>query len=618
MTGCAVGAVRHVGALAALCLMVVTSSGSAEVPPAVLQAEADRVEVLGRICQSVVAIFASNGQGGGSGVLISRDGYALSNFHVTSECGIGMKCGLADGKLYDAVLVGLDPTGDVALIKLLGRSDFPSAELADSDQVRVGDSCFAIGNPFLLATDFTPTVSYGVVSGVHRYQYPSGTLLEYADCIQSDAAINPGNSGGPMFDADGRLIGINGRGSFEKRGRVNVGVGYAISINQIKHFLGHLKAGRLVDHATLGARVVSDDGRVTVDDILDDSDALRRGIRFGDEILRFGGRSMISANAFKNVLGIFPKGWKVPLSYRHKTAMHDVLVRLAGVHTKADLDAMAARLAASPHGDKQDDPPDQKLPPEIPEPDKPQRKEPPKLPFPGLKPKAEPLAEIVKQHYEAKRGYVNYYFNRVERDRVWKAFVARGDHEGLVGNWKISGTLAGGGDFAFEISAEESALQMPGGRLKTPIKGDLSESFDPPGSGGLLVTMGLWRRLLTVGPERFGDLAYLGTMPLYRSTLHDPPTSFSPASPLADVYSASYGGVDVLFYFDVTDGSLALVETFADDGSDPCELHLGDYREVEGRMWPQRMEVRFSDAVYNVFQCRHFTFGGPGVNDAGP
>ena len=90
---------------------------------------------------------------------------------------------------------------------------------------------------------------------MHRYQYPAGTLLEYTDCIQTDAAINPGNSGGPLFDAEGRLIGINGRGSFEKRGRVNVGVGYAISINQIKNFLGRLKSGRIVDHATLGARV---------------------------------------------------------------------------------------------------------------------------------------------------------------------------------------------------------------------------------------------------------------------------------------------------------------------------------------------------------------------------
>jgi hypothetical protein len=239
------------------------------------------------------------------------------------------------------------------------------------------------------------------------------------------------------------------------------------------------------------------------------------------------------------------------------------------------------------------------------------------LPFPGLKPKAEPLAEIVKRHYEPKRGYVNYHFNRVERDRVWRAFVARGDYAALSGTWKISGVLAGGGDFAFEIGGEESAVEMPGGKLETSLKGNLTESFDPPGSGGLLVTLGLWRRLLVMSPEKFGDLAYLGTTPLYRGMLHDPPTEFGPASPLADVYTASYGGVDVLFHFDTSDGTLALVEMFADELSDPCELHLSDYQEVEGRMWPHRIEARFSDAVYNLYQCQKFNFGEGGSSEAG-
>src|SRR6185295_9283719 len=173
----------------------------AEVDPAVVEAEKSRVEVVERASSAAVAVFAPGGQGGGSAVVISPDGYALSNYHVTHECGAAMRCGMADGKMYDAVIVGLDPTGDVALIKLLGREDFPYAEMADSDDVRVGDWCFAIGNPFLLATDLHPSVSYGVISGVHRYQYPAGTLLEYTDCLQADAAINPGNSGGPLFDA---------------------------------------------------------------------------------------------------------------------------------------------------------------------------------------------------------------------------------------------------------------------------------------------------------------------------------------------------------------------------------------------------------------------------------
>src|SRR5687768_15467548 len=260
------------------CLVIDASALAAEVPQPVLAAEQQRIDAIAKATRSAVAVFANDGNGGGSGVVITPDGYALTNFHVVQPAGNYMKCGMADGNLYEAVIVGIDPVGDVALIKLLGRDDFPAATMADSDKVRVGDWCFAIGNPFLLATDFQPTVTYGIVSGVHRYQYPAGTLLEYADCLQTDASINPGNSGGPLFNAAGELIGVNGRGSFEKRGRVNVGVGYAISINQIKHFLGDLRSGRIVDHATLGASVSTDsDGRVLVTNILESSDAYRRG-----------------------------------------------------------------------------------------------------------------------------------------------------------------------------------------------------------------------------------------------------------------------------------------------------------------------------------------------------
>src|SRR5262245_8122642 len=306
-----------------VCLAVLAAWGAGAAPAAradaaaeVLKAQAQRVEVIRKARAATVCIFGRGGRGGGSGVVVSPDGFALSNFHVTSGAGAAMKVGMADGKLYDAVIVGIDPVGDVALIKLLGRDDFPYAELGDSDRVRANDACFAAGNPFLLANDFTPTVTLGIVSGVHRYQEPSGTLLEYADCIQTDAAINPGNSGGPLFNAQGNLIGINGRGSFEKRGRVNVGVGYAISTNQIMNFLGHLKSGRIVDHATWCATVATDEGgKVMVTNILPSSDAYRRGIRYGDQIESFGGRTITSANDLKNILGTFPQGWRIPVSY---------------------------------------------------------------------------------------------------------------------------------------------------------------------------------------------------------------------------------------------------------------------------------------------------------------
>src|SRR5687768_12977804 len=94
------------------------------VDPVVAEREQARIDVVSKVAPSVVAIFGKGGAGGGSGVLISADGYALTNFHVTSGAGNFMKCGLNDGVLYDAVIVGIDPTGDVAMIKLLGRDDF--------------------------------------------------------------------------------------------------------------------------------------------------------------------------------------------------------------------------------------------------------------------------------------------------------------------------------------------------------------------------------------------------------------------------------------------------------------------------------------------------------------
>src|SRR5262245_35840446 len=158
---------RRLACLAALGLMTLAGSrclrADGAIDPEVLRAEQDRIAAVAKAVPSVVAIFSPGGQGGGSGVVISPDGYVLTNFHVARPCGTFMKCGMADGKLYDAVIVGLDPVGDVGLIKLYGRNDFPAAEVADSDEVQVGDWCFAMGNPFLLATDFQPTVSYGVV-----------------------------------------------------------------------------------------------------------------------------------------------------------------------------------------------------------------------------------------------------------------------------------------------------------------------------------------------------------------------------------------------------------------------------------------------------------------------
>lgn len=552
------------------------ADGRLEVAAEVLAAERRREEVSASASKAAVAIFAGE-QGGGSGVLISADGYTLTNFHVTQPAGVAMKCGLSDGKLYDAVLVGLDPTGDLALVKLLGRDDFPFATMADSDDVRVGDPCFSAGNPFLLATNLQPSIAWGIVSGVHRYQFPAGTILEYADCLQVDAAINPGNSGGGLFDGEGRLIGINGRASFEKRGRVNVGVGYAISSNQVRNFLGALKGGRIVDHATLGATVATSfDGKVVVSDILESSDAYRRGLRYDDEVVSLAGRPIRTVNAFKNVLGTLPAGWRVPMTVRRDGRRIDLSVRLAGVHSPAQL----AKIV------EQEDP----APPPVPGQPKP-------TPTP---PKSE-LPASVRGVYEAKLGFANHHFNRVERDRVAAAIGERGRFAGRKGGWKLSGRLPGGKPFAIRLADDRGAIDLPTGTSSVDATVDLDRNPAPPGSGGLIAALLVWRKLLIAGPASVGRTEYLGTQPTAMEPvkMEDGATAAAPST-FADVLVSYVAGVEA--HAHVVDGEIRGIDLWTDPDTDPCEVRFSGRLTIGGGndaiVVPARIEVHHGGAAF--------------------
>lgn len=302
----------------------------------VLEAEAKRIEVIRGIIPPTVCIFDTERVGGGSGVLIDREGYGLTNFHVVMQMmatrrGLG---GLSDGRIYTLEVLGVDITGDVAMFRLTGRDDFPFAPLGDSDEVRIGHPVIAAGNPFVLAEDYTPTVTTGIVTGIHRYQGEGETLV-YSDCIQTDAAINPGNSGGPLFDDEGRIIGINGRISAEMhryaRGRFNVGLGYAISINQIKRFMPSLRAGLLSKHGTLLATVMDDVDGVIFNDLYEDAPAWNAGIRLSDRLLRFGNVDIRSANQFLSILGTYPDDWPVPITFQSRNRKVSMVIRLEGV-----------------------------------------------------------------------------------------------------------------------------------------------------------------------------------------------------------------------------------------------------------------------------------------------
>lgn len=283
-------------------------------------AEAARIETIEKVRGAVVAVFGPNaGRGGGSGVLFHPDGFALTNYHVVRAAGRKGKGGLADGKLYEWELYGMDPGGDIALIRLDGQDRFPAARIGDSRRVRPGQWALAMGNPFMLAEDYTPTVTLGVISGVERYQAgQSGGMLVYGNCLQIDTSINPGNSGGPLFDGAGRIIGINGRGSFEERGRVNVGVGYAVSTDQILNFLPDLLATRLCLHATLDAVFIEVRDRVICSELKLASPVARAGMKLGDELVAFGGVPIRSANHYLNLVTTLPAGWPVSVTFRPK------------------------------------------------------------------------------------------------------------------------------------------------------------------------------------------------------------------------------------------------------------------------------------------------------------
>ena len=586
----------------------VVAGPAAPAPPAppdkaVLDAEAARVATIAAVRPAVVAVCFYGGEGCGSGVLIDPAGYALTNYHVVEPTGPVLQCGLPDGKLYDAVLVGQDRVGDVALIKLLPREPgkaFPFVQLADSDTVRVGDWSLAMGNPFGLSADFTPTVTCGVVSGVNRYQPPEGKgTLEYTDCIQVDTSINPGNSGGPLFDMAGGLIGINGRGSFDKRGRVNSGVGYAISTNQIRNFLGHLHAGLDCDHASLGATVATEneDGdlaRMVVRQMLSDADAGRRGVEPGDTLVAFAGRPVTSVNQYKNVLGVFPKAWRLPLSYRRGTDTKEVLVRLAGV------------LETPAEGEKPDAKPNGGKGPRPGQPTPPRRAGADKSP--------------AKKLYEPKAGFANYHFNREAVAALRAATAKTSDLTAFAGPWSAAGTVEladrrGAATLTWGETADGQAeVRLSRNGVTDAVRPlaagvPLGELQLPQGSGGMLAALYQYRRLLTLWDKGFeAGFDHGGHAPLY-------PPAAKPGGRARDrrvdceVVHTKHGPFEATWFYDLSTRRLIGGESVATKDEDPCELYFADYKPVDGVELPHTVRVRVGDKPYATVTIDAYKLG---------
>lgn len=181
----------------------------------------------------------------GSGVIISPQGHILTNNHVVENAVEGhIKVTLKDGRKLNAQIVGVDPSTDLAVLKIEGN-DFPAADLGDSDAVKVGQFAFALGAPFDLPYTFT----VGIVSAKGRQDLDVGTS-GVAEYIQTDASINPGNSGGPLCDIDGKVIGIN-----TMIADLNRGLGFALPINTAKEVASQLIASGKVARSWLGIEI---------------------------------------------------------------------------------------------------------------------------------------------------------------------------------------------------------------------------------------------------------------------------------------------------------------------------------------------------------------------------
>jgi serine protease Do len=245
----------------------------------------------------------------GSGFIISNDGYVLTNNHVVAGAD-EVKVKLSDGREFKAVIKGSDEKLDLAVLKIEVKGTLPVAELGNSDSIEVGEWVMAIGNPFGL----NQTVTAGIISATGRV-IGSGP---YDDYIQTDASINPGNSGGPLFDAKGKVIGINT--AIVAGGQ---GIGFAIPINMASDVLPQLEKGGKVTRGWLGVGIqpvtpelaksfgVEGESGALVSEVTKDSPAEKAGLKVGDIIVEFDGKQVHEMNSLPRYVASTPVGKKV-------------------------------------------------------------------------------------------------------------------------------------------------------------------------------------------------------------------------------------------------------------------------------------------------------------------
>jgi len=283
----------------------------------------------------------SKQEGLGSGVIVSPDGYILTNNHVV-EGADELKVSLTDDREFTAKLIGTDPKTDIAVIKI-DADKLPVVTLADSDKTRVGDVVFAVGNPLGVGQ----TVTMGIVSAKGRSLGILGDVGGYEDFIQTDAAINMGNSGGALIDAKGRLVGVNSAILSPSRG--NIGIGFAVPVNLAASIMTSLVQTGSVTRGYLGVRtdpltpdvaeqfgLPRDTKGVMVMEVTEGKAAEKAGLKRGDVIVTINEHAITSVDELRLSIAQMPPGTVVTLKIMRDGKPRNVEVKLDQFDEKPD------------------------------------------------------------------------------------------------------------------------------------------------------------------------------------------------------------------------------------------------------------------------------------------
>ncbi|WBB49315.1 trypsin-like peptidase domain-containing protein [Verrucosispora sp. WMMA2044] len=293
---------------------------------------ADLPRIAASVQDSVVSI--STGSGEGSGVVLSADGYVLTNNHVIAGGGDTVRVFFADGTSTQAEVVGTDPKTDLAVLKANGLTDLQPATLGDSDAMQVGDQVLALGSPLGLQG----SVTAGILSARDRtiqagggQQLPGQAVSSISGLLQTDAPINPGNSGGALVNTRGEVIGINTAIATAGQGNTgNIGVGFAIPSNKAKDVAEKLQRGEKISHPSLGVSVnAAPDGGALIGAVNPGSAAERAGLQQGDVITRFGDKVINDSSDLVAAVQAGKVGDQVEVTYQRNGAEATATVTLA-------------------------------------------------------------------------------------------------------------------------------------------------------------------------------------------------------------------------------------------------------------------------------------------------